>query len=200
MRGGTARRRTREAARAFRAAPRSRAIRRALPAPDALPDRTRSFGRRAYRRPAPNPSRVLRSFDLGDLELALRTARHLDGDDVAALVTDQRFADRRLVRELRLRGIGLGRADDLELLRIAGLLVLDVNLDADANRVRVELLLVDDGRATNALLELGDPTLEQRLLVLGVVVLGVLHDVAELPRLLDARGNLPALHGGQICE
>ena len=36
------------------------------------------------------------------------------------------------------------------------------------------LLLVDDGRAAQPLLELGDALLEQRLLVLGVVVLGVL--------------------------
>ena len=50
------------------------------------------------------------------------------------------------------------------------------------------------------LLELSDPLLEQRLLVLGVVVLGVLHDVAELARLLDPLGNLAPLRGGQVLE
>ena len=54
-------------------------------------------------------------------------------------------------------------------------------------------LLVDHGRAAQPLLELGDPLLEQRLLVLGVVVLGVLRDVAELARLLDPLGDLAAL-------
>src|SRR5215217_1038702 len=57
----------------------------------------------------------LRGFDLRDLQLALRATRHLDGDHIAALVTDERLADRRLVRELALSGIGFRRADDLEL-------------------------------------------------------------------------------------
>ncbi len=44
------------------------------------------------------------------------------------------------------------------------------------------------------------PRLEHRLLVLRVVVLGVLGDVAELARLLDALGDLAALLGGQEVE
>src|SRR5581483_5448676 len=142
----------------------------------------------------------LGSLDFGDLELALRTARHLDGDNVATLVADEGLPDRRFVRELALRGVRLRRAHDLELLRVAGLLVLDMDPDADADGLGVELLLVDDGRAADALLELRDALLEQGLLVLGVVVLGVLHDVAELARLLDARGNLAALGGRQVSE
>ena len=66
--------------------------------------------------------------------------------------------------------------------------------------VGVDVLLVDDGRAAHPLLELGDPLLEQGLLVLGVVVLGVLHDVAELARLLDPLGDLAALDGGHVLE
>ena len=97
-------------------------------------------------------------------------------------------------------GIGLGRADDLELLRVARLLVLDVDPDADRDHVGVDVLLVDHGGAAHPLLELGDPLLEQRLLVLGVVVLGVLHDVAELASLLDPLGNLAALDGGHVFE
>src|SRR3954452_3456460 len=93
-------------------------------------------------------------FDLGDLELAPGSARHLDGDHVAALVADEGLADRRLVGELALGQVGFRRPDDLELLRVAGLLVLDVHLDADADGLGVELLLVDDGRATEPLLEL----------------------------------------------
>src|SRR3954447_7694189 len=59
------------------------------------------IGRRAY--PACGG---LRSgcFDLGDLELALRPAGDLDGDDIAALVADEGLTDRRFVRELALRG------------------------------------------------------------------------------------------------
>src|SRR4029077_17655744 len=45
-----------------------------------------------------------------------------------------------------------------------------------------------------------DAGLDHGLLVLGVVVLGVLGDVPELARLLDALGNLAALRGLQIRE
>ena len=62
------------------------------------------------------------------------------------------------------------------------------------------MLLVDHRGAAQPLLELGDPLLEHRLLVLGVVVLGVLRDVAELARLLDPLGDLAALVGGQVLE
>ena len=66
--------------------------------------------------------------------------------------------------------------------------------------VGVDVLLVDHGRAPQPLLELRDPLLEHRLLVLGVVVLGVLGDVAELARLLDPLGDLAPLHGRQVLE
>src|SRR6266511_3115038 len=78
---------------------------------------------------------ALRGFDLGDLELALGTAGDLDGDHVAALVADEGLADRRLVGELALRGVGLGRTHDLELPRVARLLVLYVNPDSHAHRL-----------------------------------------------------------------
>ena len=84
--------------------------------------------------------------------------------------------------------------------RLAALLVLDVDGDADADDVVGELADVDDLRGAQALLELGDPLLEHRLLVLGVVVLGVLRDVAELARLLDPLGHLAALLGLQLLE
>jgi hypothetical protein len=42
--------------------------------------------------------------------------------------------------------------------------------------------------------------LEHRLLVLGVVVLRVLGDVAELARLLDALGDLATLDGREVLD
>ena len=89
--------------------------------------------------------------------------------------------------------VGLGRADDLEFLRVAGFLVFDVDDRAELDLVGAERLLVDHGGAAQPLFELGDPLLEQRLLVLGVVVLGVLGDVAELARLLDPLRDLAPL-------
>ena len=56
-----------------------------------------------------------------------------------------------------------------------------------------DVLGVDHAGRPQLLLEPGDAVLEQRLLVLGVVVLGVLGDVAELARLADAVGHLAAL-------
>ena len=54
--------------------------------------------------------------------------------------------------------------------------------------------------AAEALLELGDPLLEQCLLVLRVVVLGVLGDVTELPSLLDALRDLAPAHGRKLGD
>ena len=50
------------------------------------------------------------------------------------------------------------------------------------------------------LLELRDPVLEHRLLVLRVVVLGVLGDVAELARDADAVGDLAPLVGREVLD
>ena len=77
---------------------------------------------------------------------------------------------------------------------------LMLTVDADLDDVGREVGGVDDLRRAQALLELGDLLLEHHLLVLGVVVLGVLRDVAELARLLDALGDLAALGGLQVVE
>ena len=57
-----------------------------------------------------------------------------------------------------------------------------------------------DGRRAQLLLDGGDALLEHRLLVLRVVVLGVLRDVAELARLLDALSDLAALVGLEVGQ
>ena len=66
--------------------------------------------------------------------------------------------------------------------------------------VGAEIGLVDHRRRAEFLLQRRDPRLEHRLLVLGVVVLGVLRDVAELARLLDPGGDLAPAAGGQLIE
>src|SRR3954453_7791161 len=121
--------------------------------------------------------------DLGDLELALLAVGEDDLGGVALLVAHQGLAHGRLVRETLGRA-RLGRADDDEGLLLA-LVVLDVDLRADADDVRAELAGVEHPRGAQALLELGDAPLEHGLLVLGVFVLGVLRDVAELAGFLD---------------
>ena len=71
---------------------------------------------------------------------------------------------------------------------------------ADLDGVGRDVLGVDDLRRAQALLELRDPLLEHHLLVLGVVVLGVLRDVAELAGLLDALGDLAPAGGLQLLQ
>ena len=97
-------------------------------------------------------------------------------------------------------GVGLGRADDRVLQRLAGSLVLDGHLRADADDVAGELGRVDHRRGAQLVLERRDARLEHRLLVLGVVVLGVLRDVAELARFLDALGDLAALVVREVLD
>ena len=63
-----------------------------------------------------------------------------------------------------------------------------------------DLLLGDHARRQQPLLELGDAVLEHRLLVLGVVVLRVLGDVAELACDADPFGDLAALLGLEILD
>ena len=71
---------------------------------------------------------------------------------------------------------------------------------ADAHDVVVELGGVDDLRRAELVLELRDALLEHRLLVLGVVVLGVLRDVAELARFLDALRDLTTAGDGEVLD
>ena len=71
-------------------------------------------------------------------------------------------------------------------------------MGASTRRVGISFLLttralVRRSSSRNAVLEHG-------LLVLGVVVLGVLGDVAELARLLDALGDLAPLHGREVLD
>src|SRR5262249_40004302 len=63
-----------------------------------------------------------------------------------------------------------------------------------------DVLGVDHARVAQLLLEPEDARLELRLLVLGVVVLRVLGDVAELARLLDALGHLPTLDRREVLD
>jgi hypothetical protein len=71
---------------------------------------------------------------------------------------------------------------------------------AELDLVGAERLLVDHGGAAQPLFELGDPALQQRLFVLGVVVLGVLGDVAELARFLDPRRNFTTFRRREVLD
>ena len=74
--------------------------------------------------------------------------------------------------------------------RLVRLHVAQPDLRPDRDLARLDLLLRDDARVREPLLEHGDARLEMRLLVLGGVVLRVLGDVAELARDADAVGDV----------
>src|SRR5919201_3266534 len=106
---------------------------------------------------------------LEDLELE-RAAGCADLDGLALLLADDRLAHGRLVRKLVLRRVGLGRADDVVLDRLLGRDIAKLHLRADRDDVLRDVLLEDDPRIAQALLQGRDPVLEQHLLVLRVVV------------------------------
>ena len=152
--------------------------------------------RRHHRDPAPRALRRLRSSDL-ELALALRRG------------------ERRPRRPCLWPTSALPTGDSLESFISAGLASAEPTIVylsfspspsttwtvvADPDDIRVEVRGVDHGRRAKLVLELRDPRLEHRLLVLGVVVLGVLGDVAELARLLDPGGDLAAAHGRHVLE
>src|SRR5207244_6898301 len=85
----------------------------------------------------------LSGFDLEDLELH-RAARSGDLDGLALLLADDRHADGRLVRELVLRGVRLGGADDAVLDRLLGADVAQPDLRADRDDVLGDVLLAED--------------------------------------------------------
>src|SRR5437763_4420639 len=157
-------------------------------APSSIPGRTCEW---RSNRVVDDPGRS-GGLDVHDLELD-RPARRGDVDGLALLLAHDRLADRRLVRELVLRRIGLGGADDVVLDRLVRLHVAQAHLRPDRDLPGLDLLLRDDAGGLQALLEQRDAGLEVGLLVLRRVVLRVLGDVAELARLADAVRDLAAL-------
>jgi hypothetical protein len=128
---------------------------------------------------------------------SLRSPR--DGHLVAALAPNEGPTDRGLVGQLGVGGLGLGGADDRVLVGLAGL-VLDVDDRADADDIGAEVRRVDHGGRTQLVLQRGDPRLQHRLGVLGVVVLGVLRNVAELAGLFNPRSDFTTAGGGELVE
>src|SRR5260221_3661992 len=95
----------------------------------------------------------------------------LDDDLLALLLAEEGAADRALVADPTLGRFGLGRSDDREgLLAVVG---HDGDRRADLDVIR-GVLLVDDRGVLDQRLERLDPSLDERLLVLGFVVLGIL--------------------------
>src|SRR5258708_3760069 len=102
------------------------------------------------------------------------------------MLAEQRLADGRFERDATLARFGLGRANYGE--RLVAVLVVDLYRRADLDDA-FHVLALDDARVAHQLLEQKDPAFDETLLVLGVVVLGVLVDIAELLRLANSLSN-----------
>src|SRR5215213_5097870 len=89
--------------------------------------------------PASAGGAVLSGFDLEDLELH-RAARSGDLDRLTLLLADDGFAYRRLVRELVLGRIGLGRTDDAVLDRLLRFEIAQPDSRADRDHVLRDVL------------------------------------------------------------
>src|SRR5438270_321193 len=96
--------------------------------------------------------------------------RHLHDDLLALLLAEQGPADRTLVADPALGRACLGRADDRE--RLFAVVAGDLHGRADLD-VLGRVVLVDDRRVLDQGLKCLDPALDERLLVLGVLVFGV---------------------------
>src|SRR5688572_1776895 len=114
---------------------------------------------------------------LADLDDRVRevAGRDLDDDLLALLLAEQGASHGRLVGDPSLGRLRLGGADDEE--RLRPVLALHLYGGADLDVVGGGVL-VDQGRVLDQRLERLDPALDERLLVLGVLVLGVLGQVA----------------------
>ena len=126
-------------------------------------------------------------FDRQDLVLEHANGR-FDIDDIADLMAEQRLAERRVVGDAALHGVGLLRADDGVELLVTGLHILNLDGAAEADLAFGVLGLVDDDGVGKDVLDLGDAAVELGLLVLGLVVFAVFGKVAEGARLLDLLG------------
>ena len=113
-------------------------------------------------------------------------------------LADQRARDRRADRDHALLEVGLVVADDLVGDLGAAVLVLEVDGRAeDDAAVGVERRRVDDLRRGELALDLEDAALDEALLLLGRLVLGVLRQVAVRARLGDRLDDGVALDGLQ---
>src|SRR6476661_7966425 len=123
--------------------------------------------------------------------------RDLDDDLLALLLAEQGAPDRALVRDPAFGGLGLGRTDDRE--RFLAVRALDRDGRPDLDVVG-RMVLVDDRGVLDQRLERLDPSLDERLLVLGVLVLGVLGQVAVLLGVVDPVGDLGSLDRNHLVE
>src|SRR5215210_702951 len=158
------------------------------------------FGRRNQREAARASGALARRLDVDDLVLR-RAAGGGDHDFLPHLSLEYSPAYRGCVAELPARRVRLVGADDLE----RSLLTLPADdpeghRGPKVDRVFLDLGRVDHPHVAHPALELADTALQQALLVLGVIVLGVLRDIPEIAGLTDAICDFLAPRVREVCK
>src|SRR6478672_3872633 len=167
--------------------------------PDGVFESLTTCGPESRTRSASSSAQSMASDGLADANDLVREVarRHLHDDLLTLLLAEEGAADRTLVGDTTLGGARLGRSDDREGLLAIGALDRDRRPDLD---VVGRVVLVEDRRVLDERLERLDPTFDERLLVLGVLVLRVLGQVAVLLRIVDAVGDLGTLDRHHLLE
>src|SRR6266478_1976569 len=127
-----------------------------------------------------------REIHFDDVECLL-PGRKLRRHPVTDVLADERAGQRRHDRDAPLGRVGLVRADDL-VADLLAVLVLEQHGRGEGDAVP-RGRRIDDLGASDLPLELGDPALDERLLLARRVILGVLGDVAVRPRFGDRLGD-----------
>src|SRR5438034_6618850 len=139
-----------------------------------------------------------------ELDLQDRIAPLACGDRhfhrVPLTLAAQRAADGGLAADLGLIGISLRRPDNHVVDLFPGAQVLQAYLGADCHTVRRGPVVINHPGVPQHLLQLQDPPFHKRLLVLGIFVLGVFHQVAELLGLLDPPGDFLAADRLEVSQ
>src|SRR5687767_13175621 len=112
------------------------------------------------------------------------------------LLAEERLAERRVVGDAALQRVRLGGADDGEGLLFAA--ARDLHAAADADGVGAAGL--DHDGAVHGVLELHDAALGPAGLVLGVMVIGVLLEVAHVLGFFDTRGHLTTFDRLEVVQ
>ena len=128
------------------------------------------------------------------------SGRSLDSDRLTDAVAYYRTADRALVADAPLHGVGLLRADDLILDLIVFVQVAQFDMTAETDGIGVKLGLFDYFGVLDEHLHLGDFGVELALLRLGLVVLAVLAEIAEAAGFLNKLADLFFADGLKVME
>ena len=128
------------------------------------------------------------------------SGRHLNLNDIVGVCTDQCFTYRRLIGDLSLKAVSLCGTYDLQLHIFLKFIIMNLNLAAYADSVKIDFVLYYNLSVLEDLLDLLDTYLDISLLILCCIVLCVLRKVSLLSGLFDLSCYFFSLNNFQIVQ